>query len=91
MIKGDRKMSSEVDLDAVALTPAAVAAYCDFAERVARALSLGGIVSDAADLPDERAKVGGDGSLTVYVTLPEGKGEVSMTIPSGQWGWARRQ
>ncbi len=91
MIEGDRKMSSEVDLDAVALTPAAVAAYRDLAERVARALSLGGIVRDAANLPDERARMESDGSLTVYVTLPEGKGEVSMTILPGQWGWARRQ
>ena len=84
-------MSSEVDLDAVALTPAAVAAYREFAEQVARALSLSGIVSDAADLPDERVRMEGDGSLTVYVTLPEGKGEISMTIPPGHWGWARRQ
>ncbi len=84
-------MSSEVDLDAVDFTSAAVAAYLEFAERVELALSLAGIVRDASDLPDEQARMEGDGSLTVYVALPQGKGEVSMTIPPGHWGWARRQ
>ena len=42
--------------------------------------------TDPRDIPDEQGRVEDDGSLTIFVSLPDG-GEVSMTVPKEQWTW----
>ncbi len=76
------------DLDLVLLTPAVVRAWV--LEVVPRAMSLlaaAGVSPDS--IPDERGRVEADGSLTIYVALPGGT-EVSMSVPAGQWAWAKK-
>jgi hypothetical protein len=72
------------DLDLVLLTPAVVRAWSDeVAPRAARLLAAAGY---RGPIPDERGRVEEDGTLTIYVALPGG-GEVSMSVPAGQWAW----
>ncbi|NBD73709.1 hypothetical protein GVX82_01560 [Patescibacteria group bacterium] len=76
---------SIIDLDAVNLTAEAVAAYQQLAERVGAALAQLGISPE--EIPDEQGRLMTDGSLEVFVTLPGGHGEISMTIPPEHWAW----
>lgn len=79
---------SIVDLDDVALTSEAYLAYMRQAERVAQTLQGSGI--DPNDIPEEQGRVKPDGSLDIFVTLPNGKGEVSMSVPKGHWAWRQK-
>lgn len=72
-----------VELDEVYLTPEAVAAWRKLVERLARVVVAAGIKPE--ELPIEQARLGPEGSLVIFVALPQGKGEVTMTIPKGEW------
>ena len=82
------KKGSTVDLADMLISSAAFHTYHEFADRVARLLVQLGI--DPKSIPDEQARLEGDGSLTVFVVVPN-FGEVAMSIPAGQWAWRQRQ
>jgi len=79
-----------IDLAETLITPAAFRAYREFAERALVALAEAGITVDPKAIPDEQGRVEADGSLTIFVEIPN-VGEVSMSIPKGQWAWTRRR
>lgn len=55
----------------------------DRAARIAAILPSLGIAP--GDIPDEKARIENDGSLTIFVGLPIG--EVSLRVPPGQWAY----
>ena len=79
-----------IDLAETLISPAAFHAYSDFAKRIVLALAAGGLAVDPKKIPDEQGRVEKDGSLTVFVKLPNGV-EVSMSVPKDHWAWVRRQ
>lgn len=74
-----------VDLEYILLSREAYQAYSQLAQRVA--LALRELNIDPVRIPDEQGRVNEDGSLDIFVTLPDDKGEVSMNVPKGQWAW----
>lgn len=80
-------MNNIIDLDDVMISPLAQKTWQEFARRVAAQLRLLG-VTDPSQVPDEQARVNPDGTLTVFVTLPNG--EVSMEIPKEQWAYRQK-
>lgn len=77
-------MNNAIDLDDVMLNPAVFDAWNEFGKRIATQLqSLG--VTDPNQIPDEQGHINTDGSLTIFVTLPNG--ELSMNVPSGHWSY----
>jgi hypothetical protein len=85
-------MSDEnvIDLDEVLISPVAFREYHEFAKRIARALGESGLMPNPENIPDEQGRVEADGSLTIFVRLPNGI-EVSMRVPKEHWQWTRRQ
>ena len=79
-------MPQEIDLDDVGLSPAAVAAWQEMAGRVGDVLRQISAMrgGERFAIPDERARVENDGTLTIYVSIP-GIAEIAMTVPVGQW------
>lgn len=73
-------MSREISLDSISLAPAAIAAWGEICRREAGKLQ--GI--KPSEIPDERVRENDDGTLTIYVTLPDG-GEISMVVPAEHW------
>ena len=71
----------EIDLDCVNISPAAYQAWQEIAKRVAIIASQLHIESE--EIPDEKARVEDDGSLSVFVQLSIG--DVSLRVPPGQW------
>lgn len=74
-------MSRPISLSGVLLTPAAQAAWreaCAHAASILRA--QGREIGDA----EEQSRVENDGSLTVFVRLPDG-GEVACNLPAAEW------
>lgn len=76
--------NSIIDLDDVLLSPVVFDAWHEFARRIAEQLKLLG-VSDPSQIPDEQGRVNDDGTLTIFVTLPNG--EVSMVVPKEHWAY----
>lgn len=77
-------MSNVIDLDDVMLSREVFDVWNEFAKRTATQLqSLG--VTDPSQVPDEQGRVNADGSLTIFVALPNG--EVSMTVPKEHWAY----
>lgn len=79
-------MAKEIDLDEVLLSENSVSAWQMVCRREARRLR--GI--KPSEIPDERARENADGSLTIFVPLPDGT-EISMIIPVGEWSWRPRR
>lgn len=77
-------MAPEIDLDDIMLTPAVVAAYSELAKRIAIALQER--INDASSIPDERVRMNDDGTLTIFVNIPEVI-DVSMDVPADQWAY----
>ncbi|MFZ2886341.1 MAG: hypothetical protein WA021_00805 [Minisyncoccia bacterium] len=77
-----------IDLDDVAISSAALAAWHGVAQRAAAFCHQVGVRSE--DLPEEQGRLEQDGSFSVFVKVktPSG-GEVdfSLPIPPGQWAW----
>ncbi|QQR78563.1 MAG: hypothetical protein IPJ68_05855 [Candidatus Moraniibacteriota bacterium] len=80
--------NSVIDLGDVLISPATHAAWLGFAERVTQALGALG-VTDPSQIPDEQGRINSDGSLKIFVTLPNG--EVSKTVPKEYWGYRQMQ
>jgi len=72
-------------LDAVELTPAAVAAWLDLSRLIAKHGAALGLRPE--DIPDEQAEPQADGSLVIRVDLTPTLGRVAMTVPPGAWRW----
>lgn len=72
-----------IDLDKILLSEEAVAAWMAIVPRVARAFQAVGIRPE--EIPDERARIESDGSLKIFVEVPGGCGEISLTIPPESW------
>ena len=75
-------MAKEIDLDDVLLSPAAVAAWQEMAVRIASALQ--GV--QPSDIPDEKACINDNGTLTIYVKIP-GNADISLDVPTDQWAY----
>ena len=80
-------MSNVIDLDDVMISPAAFGAWNEFAKRIAEQIRLLG-VTDPSQVPDEQGRVNPDGSLTIFITLPNS--EVSMTVPKEHWAYRQK-
>ncbi len=75
-----------IDLASVNFTPEAVEAYKAFTERIVQALIATDLAPDPKNIPDEQGRLESDGSLTIFVSLPNDV-EVSMNVPKGHWAW----
>lgn len=74
-------------LDNVLLSAAAYAAWLEKAGAAANRMVALGIAPDA--IPDEMAKPLPDGSLLIWVDIPQ-FGRVSMSVPKEHWQWRQR-
>lgn len=75
-------MAREIDLDNVLLSPATVVAWQELAARTATGLQS----FEVRNIPDERARVNDDGTLTIFVNVPNTI-EMSMNVPAEQWAY----
>lgn len=76
-----------IDLDDVLISAAVHDTWMAFAERVTRAIGALGI-TDPNQIPDEQGRVNADGSLTIFIALPNG--EVSMVVPKEHWAYRQK-
>lgn len=80
-------MVKEISLDAVMLSLDAATAWHEMAGRVAMALQhIGKMRAKTLSIPDEQARVNDDGTLTIFVNIPDVI-DVSMDVPVGHWGY----
>ena len=74
-------LAKEVSLDDIVLSPRVVDEWLAKAADAVRELE--GRVT-IASIPDERARVNDDGTLTIFVEIPDIL-TISMEVPVGQW------
>ena len=74
-------------LDDVLLSPSTVHLWHGFVRRVVLIFQHRGWKPE--QIPDEQARVGADGTLTIFVVLPDGS-EVSMNVPKEHWTYRER-
>jgi hypothetical protein len=72
-----------VDLHKIVLTKEMLSAWSVLANIVGSAIAEAGISPD--EIPDEQAKIESDGSLLIYVDLPQNIGKVSLRVPPEHW------
>lgn len=82
-MSGKYKLGDVVDLDDVAISPAAFAAWQAAAVAGAKALTARGI--PVSDIPDEQGLWLASGELEIFVEVADKR--ISMKIPPGQWQW----
>lgn len=75
-----------VNLDEVLLTSEVVVAWNEFTKRMAFTLALMGRKFHLSQAPDEKARVEGNGTLTIFCEVP-GIGEISLNVPPEHWSW----
>ncbi|MBI2356068.1 MAG: hypothetical protein HYV13_02595 [Candidatus Doudnabacteria bacterium] len=75
-------MAREVDLDELLLSPRAVFGW--LAKVRESAVALEGVNPQL--IPDERARINDDGTLTIFVEIP-GIITISMEVPRGDWAY----
>lgn len=78
-------MSNEDTLSRVLLSKEAHERWLREAVKMAAQVANRGILS-VSDIPDEMARVEKDGSLTIYVPMPDGT-ELSMRCEPHEWAW----
>lgn len=72
-------------LSRIGLSTIAIARWASRALQIAKeALDHGVACPD--DVPDEMARVEPDGSLTLYIPMPDGT-ELGMRVEPGEWTW----
>ena len=75
----------EIDPDKVNLSPAAVKAWQEMCDQIAIAIGyMAEMGREIPPIPDERARINDDGSLTIFVEIPDIM-SVSMNVPADQW------
>lgn len=80
-------MATEIGLDGVVLSTAAVVAWREIAAQAAITLQrLGEMRAKTFSIPDERARINDDGTLTIFVNIP-GAIDISMDVPAGHWDY----
>lgn len=84
MTKRKYKIGDVVDLDDVAISPAALAAWQAIAQTGARALPSQ-VPRD--EIPDEQGLWLASGELEIFIEI-SGMTRISMKIPPDQWVWA---
>ena len=76
----------EDTLSRVMITASVAQRWSEHARTTFSELAARGALPVVTTIPDERVRVEPDGSLTMYVQIPEGI-EVSMRVEPGEWGW----
>jgi hypothetical protein len=80
-------MTKEVNLDGIILSEAAVVAWHEMAGKVAIALQhIGKMREKIISVPDERVKVNDNGTLTIFVNIPDVI-DISMDVPADHWSY----
>ena len=80
-------MAKIVDLDAIALSPAAVMAWAELAWKTAQGLEqIARNRGIELQIPDEQARENNDGTLTIFVKIP-GIIDISLDVPADQWAY----
>lgn len=80
-------MAREADLETIILSLEAAEAWNGLANNVAAALrNLECLADKWLLLPDERARVNDDGTLTIFIRIP-GVLECSLEVPSEHWAY----
>ena len=82
------KIGDVVDLDDVLISPAAYASWQATAAASTGALAASGRLPPPGQIPTEQGLWLASGELEIFVEIP-GVARISMTIPPGQWAWAR--
>ncbi|TSC56561.1 MAG: hypothetical protein Greene071421_134 [Parcubacteria group bacterium Greene0714_21] len=75
-------MPEEIDLDQVSVSPNMHSTWEAITTSMAELLHRHGILLSEVD---EKARVEGDGSLTIFAKLP--MGEVSLRVPPREWAY----
>jgi hypothetical protein len=75
-------------LDWVRLDEQAYRDWLALAEQAAHRRARSGRVLDLTAIPDEQARTLPDGSLEIYLELPEER--LSLVVPPGRWAWRVR-
>ena len=75
-----------IDLDLVNISVNVYQAWKCLARQAVKNLAARGILLRPEEIPDEQGRLETDGSLIVFVVLPNGE-EVSLRVPPGQWAW----
>ena len=75
-----------VNLDLVNISSDVYQAWNILARRTVKDLAARGIKLDPEEIPDEAGRLETDGSLIVFVVLPNGE-EVSFRVPPDEWSW----
>ncbi len=84
-------MSKEIDLNLLDISPAAFAAWQEMSGRIAVVLAaMAEMGKEIPPIPDERARINDDGTLTIYVEI-SGILSVSMNVPADQWAYENNQ
>ncbi|HEY5039343.1 MAG TPA: hypothetical protein VIJ93_09755 [bacterium] len=82
-------MEQEFDLKEIRLSPASAAKWRAITTAATDTIRmLGEIRAKPVAVPNGRAMVNGDGTLTVSIRVPDVLG-ISVRIPVGQWGYRR--
>lgn len=74
----------DIDLAGVQFSEEVVVAWKEMAQRIVPLILESGI--DPKNIPDEQGRVSADGTLTVFISLPNGI-RVSMEVPKEHWSY----
>ena len=80
-------MSKQIaDLALVNVGAAFYQAWNILARQAVKDMAARGEKFDPEEIPDEQGRLETDGSLTIFVVLPNGE-EMSLRVPPDQWSW----
>jgi hypothetical protein len=86
--RGGIVMAREIDLTLVSLSPQVFTAWQEMASRVAVVLAqMEEAGTEIPPIPDERARLNDDGTLTIFVGVP-GILKVEMEVLADQWAYS---
>lgn len=75
-----------INLDEVLLIPEVIAIWKKMCSHIVADMILAGNPLDPKQAPEEQARVEVDGSLTIFVVIPQ-VGELALRVPPGHWAW----
>ncbi len=81
-------MEKIIDLDRVMITVSAAVRWNQLAITAVRTMRQHKKLTakQAAEMPDEQGRLNEDGSLMLFVQLPNGS-ELSLRLPPNEWEW----
>ena len=80
-------MPTEISLDDIYISPAVY-----FAWEKRAAIALKGLIAAGVrpqDIPDERVTLNDDGTLTIFVEIPNVL-DISLDVPADQWAYIKK-